>query len=234
MNLIRTVANKIASYVVRYASSGSKEWAQAVSSETSCIENDWHALSWSLGGLRVLVSIQPAALRSIADLDEAAGKHANHRLHAINNGWFGTNAYLFVPIVSCFNLTLRIVAGRDIPGNAAQLIGYLLSMPMLYLRTREPDVPDLDDQPNLVRFYARELSALSRNSLPFWMFVAGALSLTYGFVLEVAHGLAGTVIISSIMLLLLALFLAKHVSDRRRFAQIEALLDRSSNDSPHK
>jgi hypothetical protein len=227
MNLIRTTANNIARFVVRYASAGSKEWAQAIESELSCIENDWHALAWSFGGLRVLFSIQPKPLRSIADLDEAARKHANHRLHAMNNGWLGTNVYLFVPIMSCFNAALGISMGRNAISCTAQLVGYLLIIPTLYLRSREPDVPDVDDPAGLVRFYASEMSALSRNSLSFWMFVAGILVLTYGWHLVFARGLMATTVLSFVMLLLLALFLAKHVNNRRCFAQIEQLLQSS-------
>jgi hypothetical protein len=48
--------------------------------------------------------------------------------------------------------------------------------------------------------------------------------------LEYARGLTGVVIISFSSLLILALFLAKHVNYRRCFAQIEALLGRPSND----
>jgi hypothetical protein len=230
MSFIRTTANKIANFVVRYASGGSKEWAQAIASELSCIENDWQALAWAFGGLRVLFSIRPSPLSSITDLDEEARKHANRRLHAVNNGWLATNVPLFVPIVSCLGPTLGIAMGRHIPADAAQLVGYLLMIPMVYLSTREPDVPDRDDQANLVRFYVKEMSARSRNSLSFWMFVAGVLVLTCGWDLEVARELTGVVILSFPWLLLLALFLAKHVNNRRRFAQIEALLGRPSND----
>ena len=230
MSLIRTAANKIASFVVRYASAGSKEWAQAIASELSCIDNDWRALAWAFGGLRVLFSIQPSPLSSIADLDEEAQKHANRRLHAMNNGWLGTNVPLFVPIVSCFAPTLGIAMGRDIPGNAAQLMGYLLLIPMLYRRTREPDVPDRDDQPGLVRFYANEMSALARNSFSFWMFLAGVLLLTCGWELELARGVTSFAIPMFLSLLLLTLFLAKHVNDRRRFVQIEALLGRLAHE----
>ena len=230
MSLLRTAANEIASFVVRYASAGSKEWAQAIAGELSCIENDWQALAWAFGGLRVLFSIQPGPLSSIADLDEEARKHANRRLHAMNNGWLGTNVSLLVLIASCLIPTFRIAMGRDIPGNAAQLVGYLLLMPMVYLHTREPDVPDSDDQADLVRFYANEMSARSRNSLSFWMFVAGMLLLTCGWDLEFARGLTSIVMLSFLPLLLLALFLAKHVNHRRRFAQIEALLGRPSSD----
>ncbi|WP_162539365.1 hypothetical protein [Granulicella sp. WH15] len=197
-----------------------------MASELNSIENDWQALAWAFGGVRVLFSIQPSPLRSVADLDEEARKHAKRRLHAMNNGWLGTNVPLLVPIISCLSPILGIAMSRNIPGNAAQLAGYLLLIPMLYLRTREPDVPDRDDQPNLVRFYANEMSALSRNSLSFWMFLAGVLLLTCGWELEFARGLVGIGIISFFSLVMLALFLAKHVNDRRRFAQIEALLGR--------
>ena len=79
MSLIRTAANKIASFVIRYASAGSKEWAQTIASELNCIESDWRALAWAFGGLRVLFSIQPSPLRSIADLDEEACESAAPR-----------------------------------------------------------------------------------------------------------------------------------------------------------
>jgi len=85
MRLIRTSANRIANFVVRYASAGSKEWAQAIASELDCFENDWQALGWALGGLRVLFSIQPAPLHSLEDLNEVARKHANRRLHAVGS-----------------------------------------------------------------------------------------------------------------------------------------------------
>jgi len=230
MSLIRTAANKIASFVIRYASAGSKEWAQAIASELRCIESDWRALAWAFGGLRVLFSIQPSPLRSITDLDAEARKHANRRLHAMNNGWLGTNVPLFVPIVSCLSPLLGIAMGRDIPGNTALLVGYLLVIPWFYRRTREPDVPDRDDQPGLVRFYANEMSALARNSLSFWMFLAGVLVLTCGWELEFARGVTSFAILWFLSLLLLASFVAKHVNDRRRFVQIEALLGRPANE----
>lgn len=225
MNLIRTAANRIANFVVRYASPGSKEWAQAIAGELSCIENDWQALGWALGGLRVLFSIQPAPLHSLADLDEAARKHANRRLHAVNNGWFGTNVPLFAPLLACVTLLLQLAMHRQVVSNTVQLAGYLLLLPMLYLRSREPDVPDRDDQANLVRFYIDEMATLSRNSVSFFMFVAGLLFLISGWVMAFAHGPVSSVIIAFVSLAFLALVLSKHINHRRRYEQIKVLLD---------
>jgi hypothetical protein len=229
MTLIRTSANRIASFVVRYASAGSKEWAQAIASELNCIENDWQALGWALGGLRVLFSIQPAPLHSLEDLHEAARKHANRRLHAVNNGWFGTNAPLFAPIVACFSVLLQLAMHRQIASNAVQLTGWLLLFPTTYLRSREPNVPDLDDRANLVRFYADEMAVLSRNSVSFFMLVAGLLFLICGWAMDFAHSPVIIAIITLVWLPVLMLVLANHVNHRRRYAQIKALLGAPSN-----
>lgn len=240
MSRVRTAANRIASLVVRYASAGSKEWAQAIESELSCIENDWKALAWSLGGFRVLYAIQPKPLGSIDELYGEAQKYANRRLHAVNNGWLGTNIYLFAPVVCCLIAILRIAMGQDIPASVVQLTGWLLLTPTLYLGSREPDVPDSDDQANLMKFYVDELSAKSRNSLPFWMFIAGVLLLICGWELEVSRGwgaglplplmLLMCIPLFFLMLLLLGSFVATHVNNRRRFAQIERLLGDRSTD----
>jgi hypothetical protein len=56
MRILRKTAEKIAAAVVRYASAGSKEWAEAIASELAYIESDWRALAWALSGMRVLLS----------------------------------------------------------------------------------------------------------------------------------------------------------------------------------
>ena len=225
MRLIRTSANSIAAFVVRHASAGSKEWAQAIASELNCIENDWQALGWALGGLRVLFSIQPAPLRSLEDLNEAARKHANRRLHAVNNGWFGTNVALFGPILGCFNMLLELAMHRQVASSAAQLAGFLLLLPLTYRHSREPNVPDLDDRPNILRFSVDEMARLSRNSMPFFMMLAGLLLLICGWVIDFARGPISSAVIGIVSLPVLALVLSQHIQHRRRYEQIKALLD---------
>lgn len=226
MSIVRNAAVQIANIVVRYASTGSKEWAQAISNELMSIESDWQSLAWALGALRVLFTIQPSPLNTIADLDGEAQKYADRRRHAMNNGWLGTNARLFTPLLWSLLAILQIATGHAVLGNALQLLGWLLVVPMTYLRTREPDVPDRDDQANLVRFYVNELSASSRNSLPFWMVVAGTLFLICGFELTVRGGWLA--MMPFILLPILAWFIAMHISNRRRLAQIKELLSGNS------
>jgi len=186
------------------------------------IESDWQSLAWALGALRVLFTFQPSPLKTIADLDGEAQKYADFRRHAMNNGWLGTNARLFLPLMWSLAAIFQIATGHAVLGNALQLLGWLLVVPATYLRTREPDVPDRDDQANLVQFYVNELSASSRNLLPFWMVVAGTLFVICG--LELTIGGGRLAMMPFILLPVLALFLAIRIRSRRRLAQIKELL----------
>ncbi|MGC2620708.1 MAG: hypothetical protein WA414_16800, partial [Acidobacteriaceae bacterium] len=152
----------------------------AMESELTSIENDWRALAWALSGTRVLFHTQPGPLPTIADLDTEVEKYADRRRHAMNNGWLGTNMALFTPFVFALEALMNIAVGRHIVSNTVLLVGLSLLAPMLYLRTREPDVPDRDDRAGLVRFYVNELSAASRMGMTFWMFVIGFLIMVAG------------------------------------------------------
>jgi hypothetical protein len=227
MSFVRKTADRIAGLVVRYASPGSREWAQAIESELLYIESDWRALGWALSGMHVLLDFQPAPLRTLADLDAEVQKHAERRRHAVNNGWLITNAPLFPPLIYVLQFLFDVAIGRHIFSNTVLLLGLLLVAPTIYLRSREPNVPDRDDPTGLVRFYVDELSATSSNSLTFWMFVVGALLMIAGFELGIGFGW------QSVMPLLLfpalALFLVQHRKNRRRLAKVEALLDTTSD-----
>ena len=229
MSLVRKSADRIAGLVVRYASPGSKEWAQAIESELLYIESDWRALGWALSGVRVLFDRQPAPIRTIADLDAAVQKYAERRRHAMNNGWLVTNVRLFVPLIYVLESLVDIAMGRHIFSNTLLLLGLLLLTPMMYRLTREPNVPDRDDPTGLVRFYVDELSAKSSTSLTFWMFVVGALLMIAGMELAIEFGWQS--VMPLLWLPVLVLFLAKRLNNRRRLAQVEALLGATSDSS---
>jgi hypothetical protein len=55
MTTVRKLALKISNAVVRFASPGSKEWAQGLAREVAFIENDWSALGWVISSTRVLL-----------------------------------------------------------------------------------------------------------------------------------------------------------------------------------
>jgi hypothetical protein len=165
MSILRKAAEKIAAAVVRYASAGSREWAEAIQSELTYIGSDWRALAWALSGARVLLSYQPTPLRTLEDLDAVARKHANRRLHAVNVPWLGRNPLLPLILFNALNASFEILIGRRTISNAVVMLGWLLLCPELYLRGREPEVPDLDDRSGLIRFYVDELSASSSTYL---------------------------------------------------------------------
>src|SRR6202012_5950137 len=134
ISILRKTAEKIAAAVVRYASAGSKEWAEAVASELAYIESDWRALAWALSGMRVLLSYQPKPLRTLGDLDAVARKPANSRLHAVNNPWLGRNLLWLLLLLSyAVNTLFDILRGRHVIGNAVLLLGGLLLCRVLYL-----------------------------------------------------------------------------------------------------
>jgi RecA-family ATPase len=74
MTMIRKLALKIATIVVRYASPGCKQWAEGLLQETDHIENDWSALEWALGSTRVLLDRREAPVRSMAEAMAVAHK----------------------------------------------------------------------------------------------------------------------------------------------------------------
>lgn len=53
MTLVRKLAVRTSSAVVRWASPGCKEWAEAQAREIEFIAGDWAALGWAIGSMRV-------------------------------------------------------------------------------------------------------------------------------------------------------------------------------------
>jgi hypothetical protein len=180
MKLVRKIAVRIAELVGRFASTGSKEWACALESEVLHIKGDWRALGWSLSGVRILFSVRPRALSTMTELNTEAEKHAERRRHAMNNGWLATNLGLLPIIITAVQSAAQIALRRDVYSYATQLLGLLLLMPWLYVRTREPNVPDSDDHAGIVQFYVAELSALARTSALFGLFAGGLVLTTLG------------------------------------------------------
>jgi hypothetical protein len=72
MTFARKLALRISGFVARYASPGWKDWAQAMSAEVAYISGDWAALSWALGGARILLDYRPAPLHSLTEARAAA------------------------------------------------------------------------------------------------------------------------------------------------------------------
>jgi hypothetical protein len=220
MSMLRKTAEKIVAATVRYASTGSKEWAKAIASELPYIESDWGALAWALSGMRVLLSYQPKPLRTLEDLDVVAQKHADLRRHAVNNTWLGRNLLWLVLLFNALEALPQILRGRHAMGNAAVMLGMLLLCRLLYLCFREPEVPDRDDRPGMIRFYVDELSASSStSSVQFWLSLASALLLAAGYGITMSSVWAGF-----LGVFWLPFVLVRQHCDRKRLAQVQALL----------
>jgi hypothetical protein len=86
MILVRSVAMKISSVVVRYASSGCKEWAEGVAREVEFIEDDWAALRWAIGSTRVLFDRREAPINSLADVADM-GRRLSERVSKESSGY---------------------------------------------------------------------------------------------------------------------------------------------------
>jgi hypothetical protein len=85
-SLVRRAAVRVSGFVVRYASAGSREWAEGLQREVAIIEGDWAALGWVLGSLRVLFRSPPEPLRNAAEIARAGRLYAGSREHVFPIG----------------------------------------------------------------------------------------------------------------------------------------------------
>jgi hypothetical protein len=69
---IRRFASKILNTVARYAAPGTRDWVTAMSREIDFIANDWAALWWALGSMRILFKRQYVPLAGLAAVPRAA------------------------------------------------------------------------------------------------------------------------------------------------------------------
>jgi hypothetical protein len=79
MTVVRKMAFKISALVIRFSSAGNKEWAAGVAGEIDFIENDWKALAWAMGSLRVLLNRKSAPIRSLEDFEILKQKYVKSK-----------------------------------------------------------------------------------------------------------------------------------------------------------
>jgi hypothetical protein len=78
MTLLRRLANGLSRSIVRRARPGAKEWAEATAREMEWIEEDWSAVRWSLGSLRILTHGCRFPITSLAQVPRAASELARN------------------------------------------------------------------------------------------------------------------------------------------------------------
>lgn len=222
MSIVRNSAQKLSDFVVKHASPGSKEWAEAMASEAGAIENDWHALGWAAGGLRVLFYPQPKPLGTLQDLNDAAQSYADRRRLQVNNIWLARNLSLLTTLLLALTTLPKVFYGSHRPGSALLAVGWLNLAFISYLLSREPNVPNRDDASGLIRFYREELARTTKIFyVTFWLPVCFIL-IALGYELTMTSSWARP--LGLLWLGFLPLLFSKQRSDRRRLVQIDALL----------
>lgn len=192
--------------------------------ELAEIENDWHALAWAGGGLRVLFYARPKPLDTLQDLQAVAQSYADRRRLQVNDVWLGRNLLWLTMLLFALQTVSKVFHGKDRLRNALLALGWLTLSFIHYSLSREPNVPDRDDLSGLIRFY-RENNVRSTNvsSVRFWLFPACVVLIATGYELTMAHSWA-RILEVVLWFGILMIFLNGQRSNRRRLAQIDALL----------
>jgi hypothetical protein len=226
MTFLRKMALKISDTVVRYASPGSREWAEGLARETDFIESDWSALAWALGSTRVLLHYREAPLGSLADLPAAAQKSADLRRRG-SVAWimFFSHALIYGDRFShASNWSER--AGCSLVVFGALSLGMIT---LLQWRNRQRVPPD-DDIAALIQFYWSNLESMRDlyRSPRAWIVGVASVSYSAGLMLGerggiLAHpGWDAAIGLSWVGLALLVLHGRR--TNVRRLERLEALL----------
>ena len=223
MSIVRNSAQKLSDFVVRHASAGSKEWAEAMASEVGAIENDWHALGWAVGGLRVLFYWEPKPLGTLQDLDAAAQSYADRRRFQVNDVWLARNMSWLLILLLALEKLPKAFHGSSRLGGTLVVVGWLALAFILYFLSREPNVPDRDDSAGLIRFYRQELARFASFFSPAFWLTPSIVLLALGYEFSAIHSWERTLGFLWLGVLLLLVFSGQR-SNRRRLVQIDALL----------
>jgi hypothetical protein len=72
MTTLRKLASTIANTVTRLASPLAQDWASAMHREMDFIQNDWAALFWAVGSIRILFKRQTQTVADFSDIPRAS------------------------------------------------------------------------------------------------------------------------------------------------------------------
>lgn len=225
MSLVRWVAEGISRFVVRHASSGSREWAEGLAREADFIESDWKALAWSLGSVRVLFSYREAPLRSLEDLSTEAGKYAERMRHRFGGSsdaiWIGNLIQMLI-----WSIHLAVAKRlQDRIGYFLLVFGFVTMTIHAWILSRKAyDVPDRDDSAGLVQYYKTGLERVSSlQSLTFLVYVSFLLFVGVGFTIVLKTHFS-KFLIGFLWIAIIVLFFQKRQNNLRRLEEIEAIL----------
>jgi hypothetical protein len=225
MTLLRRVAVAISGGVVRYVSSGCKEWAEGLAREVAFIPGDWVALGWALSSMRVLLNRREAVVASVGEAVAQARRFGKrHDLQKDNVA----HLLMFLQAVTYgLRLVFAHTAEQRVACGVVVLSSTYLGFELLRFRREISFSPQEDDARAWIVYYREELARISgtrifvRFFLPLGLLFAGTL-----FVLSA--GLHASWIFSALLGAIFAgifLFvLWKTMQFRRQIVALDAVL----------
>ncbi len=228
MTPMRKLALSISHVVVRYASSGSKEWAEGLAREVAFIENDWSALAWAFGSTKVLLDYREAPIATLADVPIAARKAVESA--RIRAGWWWWIFLLQGPLY-----VWKLLDATSWPHRVGCVLAVLSSIAaaifLLMEQRRLKDLPSDSSYDEIVvcaQFYRAELE---HGYSIAWI----ATCIVFGWIVGVALAARGGLyfhLVFSIGIVLVALasaplIVVSHRLNRRRIERLNTLLAKS-------
>jgi hypothetical protein len=181
MTLVRRLALKMSGAVVRFASPGCREWAEGLEREVASIGEDWRALGWAIGSVRVLFDRREAPLGSVEEIPAAARRLAAE----VAVARFSVPLYLFL-LGSDHLLKILLLRGHTQRVGCGMVVLACVYLAVL-LRAQSPqkEPADADIGANAL-YYRCELERLldfhSRSWT--WSYLVGGLLMCVGMVME--------------------------------------------------
>jgi hypothetical protein len=181
MTLVRRLALKMSGAVVRFASPGCREWAEGLEREVASIGEDWRALGWAIGSVRVLFDRREAPLGSVEEIPAAARRLAAE----VAVARFSVPLYLFL-LGSDHLLKILLLRGHTQRVGCGMVVLSCVYLAVLLLAQAPQKEPaDADIGANAL-YYRSELARLLdfHSRLWMWLFWPGVLLIGIGMVLE--------------------------------------------------
>ncbi len=230
MTLLRRLALKISTAVVKYASPGCKEWALGLLHETEFIESDLSAFTWALGSLRVLLVLREAPLRSLAEVPAMAREYVERKRR---------RASFSSPTIMLLQGLAKLLFARhweERIGCAMVMLASLsLGISQLLERRRLDGLSSADLDEELLFFYKKELQGSLRLSFRMGTVIFSFFVYTTGMGLTLNGSGSGDLVFGLFLgllgLMVVSLIIYRRSVDQRRLENLEAFLE-SDNHRP--
>ena len=224
MTLIRRSVVRISEFVVRWASDGSREWAEGLAREVAFIQSDWRALGWAIGSLQVLVDPREAPVKSLDEVPNAAQKLVELARSGIGASMIVFQGPLFLlKFYDAKNWCQRAGCAAAVFASILAGVVWLTNL----RRLKEPWKDDIyDDVIGCARFYRAELKRFMRTQL---ILTLALYCYILGMTVYARGGgpfyLACVVLFAVVNVIFVAMIVYSRRTNLRRIERLDVLLD---------